>query len=251
MGIYSIRAILTSIAFSIASSANAGTFWFPIEGHYPYSSNLIVTAVPDLDGAVGSIKTRLFETGKKVNGCHFYGPNSCSSPFIPGGVSVWAYLKDGGGDWSFDGVLYDDLEGGTGKKWLWYDNHGGYDFISTDMSVTHNIRAVEDGVTCGYWPSLGQICIRHTLPTGTYQTLYTHMKNIPDYLKTNSGVGHTITKWDFLGEMGKQGALAVHLHFATRKVLSPGVYETVDPYGHKPNWPSSTADDPNNPYLWE
>ena len=74
------------------------------------------------------------------------------------------------------------------------------------------------------------------------------MTNIPTALQTS---GRTVAKWDYLGNMGNTGASAVHLHFVTRKKLANGTYQTVDPYGHKPNWPGNTADDPNNPYLWQ
>lgn len=244
-----VKAIVAGIAFCTTSIAQAGTFWFPVEGHYPYSTNLIVTAVPDLDRSVGNMRTRLWQTGKKANGCRDDSPSyPCTSTYSSGN-SVWGYKKTGGGDWAFDGVRYNDYEGGTGKVWLWYDNHGGYDFISS-AGGTPAIHAVESGTTCGYTSSYGQVCIQHSLPTGTYRTYYTHMTNIQTKFKTT---GNTVTRWDYIGNMGGTapgGGVGVHLHFETHKLVS-GTYQIVDPYGHKPGWPSNTTDDPNNPYLWE
>lgn len=243
-----IKAILLGFAFCVTQTAHAGTFWFPVEGHYPYSSNLRVTAVPDLDPAVGSIKTRLWQTGQKSDGCINASPSyPCTSTYVAD-YSVWAYKKNGGGSWDFDGVLYNDGQGGTGKVWLWYDNHRGYDFVSNTAS-TPAIHAVESGTICDYVPSYGQVCIKHILPTGTYRTYYTHMTNIPSAIKT---IGTTVTRWDYLGNMGgvAPGGIAVHLHFVTQKLVN-GWYQTVDPYGHKPGWPIDTTDDLNNPYLWQ
>lgn len=230
--------VIAVMVFAVygVSSAQAGTFWFPIDGHYPYSTNLVVTAVPDLDQTTDTIRTRLWETGEK-------DVDSITS----GGL--WAFVKDGGGDWDFDGVRYDDNQGGTGHEYVWYDNHTGYDFISTD-SGTHEIHAVEDGETCGYSSTYGQICIEHSLSGGTYRTWYTHMSNIPSALKTNGGVGHSIYRWQYLGDMSNTGASSVHLHFVTRKLVGSD-WVVVDPYGHKPDWPGNTNDDSNNPYLWD
>lgn len=246
-----IKKLLVSVtAIAVSGAVQAGTFWFPIEAHYPYSSNLKVTAVPDLDPVVGSIKTRLFETGKKSNGCIAYTSGyPCTNPFNSSN-SVWAYRKDGGGaDWSFDGVPYTDDWSTSKKRWLWYDNHNGYDFVSKTVS-NPRIFSVEAGVVCGYSSSWGQICIQHNVGGVSYQTWYTHMTGIPSSVTT---LGTYLPKWTFLGNMGGTapgGSVGVHLHFATKKLVG-GTWVTVDPYGHKPNWPSSTADDPNHPYLWE
>lgn len=233
----------------ISSSAQAGSFWFPIAGHYPYSTNLKVTAVPDLDPRLDFIKTRLFETGLKSKGCIADNANyPCNSTYVKD-YSVWAYKRQGGGDWSFDGVRYNDGRGGSGKKWLWYDNHRGYDFTST--TTTHpEIYSVEGGSTCGYVPSIGQMCIQHSLNGGVYRTYYGHMKDIPSNLKQNGGWGHSVYRWYFLGRMSNKGTGGVHLHFVTQKLVD-AQWVVVDPYGHKPGWPGNTTDDPNNPYLWE
>lgn len=242
------------LALGITSNAHAGTFWFPIDNHYPYSANLIVTAVPDLDSTVGDMMTRLYETGEKSNGCIDDSPSyPCTSSYVQD-YSIWGYEKDGGGDWDFDGVPYTDGQGGTGHAYLWYDNHTGYDFISTNMGITHSIHAVEDGETCGYVSSYGQMCIEHDLgAAGLYRTWYTHMDNIPAALKANGGNGHSIDRWDYLGDMAgvaPGGGVSPHLHFVTRKYTG-GNWVIVDPYGHKPGWPGNTNDDPSNPYLWD
>lgn len=242
-----IKAILLGLAFCITSTAQAGTFWFPVEGHYPYSTNLIVTAVPDLDPAVGTMKTRLWQTGQKSNGCIDASPSYPCTATYAADLSVWGYKKNGGGDWEFDGVRYDDKRSTSKKLWLWYDNHRGYDFISTNMSVTHRIHAVESGTTCAFNATYGQVCIKHSLPTGTYQTFYSHMTNIPTKFKTT---GNPVTRWDYVGDMSNVGTGGRHLHFVTKKLVG-GSYQTVDPYSHKPGWPGSTTDDPNNPYLWQ
>lgn len=249
MNAKSLRVAVACVIASAASSAHAGSFWFPVEGHYPYSTNLLVTAVPDLDSTVGTIKTRLFEEGNKTDGCLSDSPGyPCSSPFSPAN-SVWAYKKDGSGDWAFDGVRYNDGQGGSGKKWLWYDNHNGYDFVST-TTVNPRIFSVEVGTTCGHVSAYGQICIEHNLNGVLYRTWYTHMSNIPSNLKTNGGHGHSVYRWYYLGRMSNVGTSGTHLHFVTKKKVG-SAWVVVDPYGHKPGWPSDTSDDPSNPYLWE
>lgn len=233
----SVHLLVFVLLFSFSINSHAGTFWFPIDGHYPYSSNLKITAVPDLDRNIGSIKTRLWQTGVKD-----------SQTINTGGLN--AFTKNGGGDWDFDGVRYNDGQGGTGKKYVWYDNHSGYDFFTTGTNKNPEIHAVESGVTCGYIADYGQICIEHKIGTDKYQTYYTHMSGIPSKLKTNSGYGYKVAKWEFLGNMSSVGASSIHLHFTTKKLVGTK-WVIVDPYGHKPNWPSNTTDDPANPYLWQ
>lgn len=194
-----------------------------------------MNAVPDLDPADDVMRSHLWQTG-------VYDLQSITS----GGL--WAFVKSGGGDWDFDGVLYNDGQGGSGKKYLWYDNHTGYDFTSTD-SGPHGIYSVEAGTTCGYVAAYGQICIEHSIGSDTYRTWYTHMSNIPAALQANGGLGHSVYRWYYLGNMSNVGASAVHLHFVTRKLVG-SEWWVVDPYGHKPGWPSNTNDDPSNPYLW-
>ena len=224
---------------SVSTITEAGTFWFPIEGHYPYSSNLKVTAIPDLDQNTNTIKTRLWQKGI----------NNTQTVTVAG---LKGFVKNGGDDWDFDGIAYNDLRSTTGKKYAWYDNHTGYDFITTGSIKNPQIFSVEKGKTCGYIASYGQICIEHTIGSAKYQTYYLHMSDIPASLKANGGLGITVSKWQFLGRMSNVSPtpVGVHLHFTTRKLVG-NQWIIVDPYGHKPNWSSDTSDDPNNPYLWQ
>lgn len=233
-----VNLLLFILVLLFSMNTKAGTFWFPIEGHYPYSSNLKVTAVPDLDQNTNTIKTRLWQKGVKN-----------TQTITTDGLK--AFVKNGGGDWDFDGVRYHDGRSSAGKKYVWYDNHTGYDFVSTTVT-NPQIFSVEGGITCGYIAEYGQICIEHTVGSAKYRTYYLHMSDIPSNLKTNGGLGIKVSKWQLLGRMSKVSptSVGVHLHFTTRKLVG-GEWRVVDPYGHKPNWPNDTSDDPNNPYLWQ
>lgn len=216
---------------SFSLTTEAGTFWFPIEGHYPYSSNLRVTAIPDLDQNTNTIKTRLWQKGV----------NNTQTVTV---IGLKGFVKNGGGDWDFDGIPYNDLWSTSGKKYAWYDNHNGYDFITTGSITNPQIFSVESGKICGYVSSYGQICIEHTIGSNKYRTYYTHM--------SEKVLGAKVTKWQFLGKMSNVSIepVKIHLHFTTRKLVATE-WIIVDPYGHKPNWPNDTSDDPNNPYLWQ
>lgn len=48
--------------------AQAGSFYFPIEGHYPYSPGNNIEAVPDLDNRTDYMKSRMNEKGNYWNG---------------------------------------------------------------------------------------------------------------------------------------------------------------------------------------
>ncbi|KXJ98752.1 MAG: Peptidase family M23 [Parcubacteria bacterium OLB19] len=229
------------LLFSFSINSQAGTFWFPIEGHYPYSSNLKITAIPDLDRNTNSIKTRLWQKGIKN-----------SQTITVKGLN--AFTKNGGGDWDFDGVRYNDSQGGTGKKYVWYDNHNGYDFITTGLVKDPQIFSVEAGKVINYDAEYGQVGIEHNINGIIYRTYYTHMKDIPTNVQI---IGSKVSKWQLLGRMSNKSKatepVGVHLHFTTKKKVGTvgDDWVIVDPYGHKPNWPSDTTDDPNNPYLWQ
>ncbi len=234
--------------FVFASGAFAGTFWFPLEGHYPYSENQ-VTAVPDLDQRVSYMRSRMNETGQKSNGCNSKDSPSypCTAAYVDG-YSIWGYKKDGGGNWEFDGVPYIE-----DKTYLYYDNHRGYDFKVTAGTVVHTVEA---GTFCGHVPSLGQICIQHSIPEGVYQTYYTHMTNIPSWLQT-AQYGTYIAKWTQVGTVSNVGTATPHLHFTVRKYdpnhpdyarrkVNDSGWIVVDPYGLK-NGPGAPDIEP---YLW-
>lgn len=232
-----VHLLLFVFCLLLSMGIQAGTFWFPIAGHYPYSTNLKVTAVPDLDPSPNTIKTRLWQKGT-------YNTQTITVSGLK------AFTKSGGGDWDFDGVRYNDGRGGTGKKYVWYDNHNGYDFVTTGSVTNPEIHAVESGKTCGHIAKYGQLCLEHVISGTKYQTIYTHMSNIPTRLKTSNV---SVAKWEFLGLMSNVSVepVNVHLHFVTKKHIGNDSWVIVDPYGHKPNWPNDTSDDPNNPYLWQ
>ena len=230
------KIILLFVFTAITSVSFAGSFYFPLEGHYPYSSNNNIEAVPDLDVRTYYMKSRMNETGDYWNGYKY----------SDGQIG---YKKDGGGDWGFDGVPYVEDE-----TYLYYDNHRGYDFVVPQYTAVH---AVEDGTFCGYVATYGQICIQHNLTEGVYQTYYTHMTNIPSSIK-NMSYGQTIYRWTKVGEVSNVGASGVHLHFttykydpnhpdySTRKTPNNNGWIVVDPYGLK----DGVGGDDLEPYLW-
>jgi hypothetical protein len=244
-----IGGALFAILFVI--SAQAGTFWFPLEGLYPYSVQ--VTAVPDLDQRPYYMRSRMNEVGRRSNGCLPDNSYQCSNTF-DAAKSVWGYLKDGGGNWEFDGVQYNDLTSTSKHAYLWYDNHRGYDFITTQSNAP--VHTVEAGTFCGITPKYGQVCVQHILPSGTYKTYYTHMANIPSSI-SSLGFGQKIAKWAKVGTVSNVGTSEVHLHFVVqkydpkhlsysrRKVTDDG-WIVVDPYGLK-NGPYGSDIEP---YLW-
>lgn len=193
----------------LAPNASAGPFWFPLDGHYPYSNYNNIQAVPDLDQRKLHIRSRMNETGKYSNGClNGLTGGSCGSSSTFSNSSVWGYKKDGGGNWQLDGVPY------VGSvAYLYYDNHRGYDFAVPSGTGVH---AVEDGTFCGYDSTLGQICIQHSIESNTYRTYYSHMKNIPTWLK-NASIGTFISQWTKIGTVSNVGTGGVHLHFVTYK----------------------------------
>ena len=224
-------------SFMFAHSASAGTFWFPLEGHYPYSENN-VTSVPDLDNRTNYMRSRMNETGNYWNGYNYSGGQI-------------GFEKDGGGNWEFDGVRYIE-----NKTYLYYDNHRGYDFRVTAGTAVHTVEA---GTFCGYTPTYGQICVQHSIPEGVYRTYYTHMTNIPSWLQ-NAQYGTQVAKWTQVGAVSNVGIPTAieHLHFVTYKYdpshpnysLREGTigygWIVVDPYGLK-NGPGAPD---LEPYLW-
>ena len=237
-------------SYFITSFVTAGSFWFPLDGHYPYSNYNNIQAVTDLDQRNFYVRSRMNETGRYSNGClNDMTGGSCGSKSTFSNSSVWGYKKDGSGSWQFDGVPY------VGSvTYIYYDNHRGYDFA---VPAGTGVHAVEDGTFCGHVPAYRQICIQHSISEGTYQTYYTHMNNIPSWLK-NASIGTFISQWTKLGTVYKVGASGVHLHFATykydpyhpnystRKTPSDNGWIVVDPYGLK-NGPGGTD---LEPYLW-
>jgi hypothetical protein len=243
------QGLVLSSVFTV-SSAIAGTFWFPIEQHYPY--DVTVTSVPDLDNRNEFMRSRMNQTGKRSNGCMDDATGiACVGNFSSS--KVWGYKKDSGGTWEFDGVPYAE-----DKNYLYYDNHRGYDFLPKTGRSTR-VHAVEAGYFCGYNSTYGQVCIQHTISDSVYKTFYTHMANIPTAIKQAVPNVSWINKWDELGNVSNQGTDSLHLHFVTCKYdpnhqsfstrsnsnCGPG-FITVDPYGLK--------DGPGQPdiesYLW-
>jgi murein DD-endopeptidase MepM/ murein hydrolase activator NlpD len=237
------------VALVFTTSIQAGTFWFPLEGYYPYTTE--VTAVPDLDQRIGYMRSRMNETGKKSNGCVADTSYLCTDSYKKN-YSIWSYLKDGGGNWEFDGVYY------TGDElYLWYDNHLGYDFIAKSDTA---VRTVEVGTFCGLVRTYGQVCVQHLTSDGAnkiaYKTYYTHMANIPSSISKMT-IGQKIAKWTKIGTVSNVGTVGKHLHFSvykydpnhinysSRKVTSDG-WIIVDPYGIKAGLGGKNLEQ----YLW-
>lgn len=245
-------AVALALCFSL--SAHAGTFWFPLNGYYPYSVN--VTAVPDLNQKSELMRSRMNQYGKRSNGCIDDATgSSCSGSWTAS--KVWGYKKDGGGLWEFDGVPYT-----SNKNYLYYDNHRGYDF---SVPANTSVHTVEGGTFCGVYTAEGQVCIEHNLSYGKYRTYYTHM-NIANWVNYLS-MGDWVGKWAHIGNVSNvsQYPVGVHLHFATYKYESycvtnatttfckerlgnvgPG-WIVVDPYGLK----NGVGGTDIEPYLWQ
>lgn len=227
------------LLFLFTTKTQAGSFWFPIETVYPYTVK--VTAVPDLDTAIGVIKTRMGEKGRKSNGC--VALFSDTYPFTSAykkDYSVWGYKKDGGGKWNLAGINY------AGDPYImWYDNHNGYDFSDPSYSGK-SVHAVENGVIKLVNSDWGQVEIEHNINGVIYRTTYTHM----DISTTRSSliVGTTIYRWFKLGTVSNKTPAGIsvgkHLHFVTKKKVGTS-WKIVDPYGH---WENGVEVEP---YLWE
>ena len=229
---------LFCLLFLFVTKVNAGSFWFPIDGIYPYTVK--VTAFPDLDPTIGVIKTRMGEKGRKSNGCVSLSTDyPCTSPYKKD-YSVWGYKKDGGGKWNVAGINYvSDI------YIMWYDNHNGYDFY--DLSYAgKSVHAVENGVIKSVNSDWGQVEIEHNINGVIYRTSYTHM----DISKTKSSlvVGTNVYRWFKLGTVSNKAPAGIsvgkHLHFVTKKKVGTS-WLTVDPYGH---WENGVEVEP---YLWE
>jgi len=230
--------LLPAVVFAIIfAKAEANTFWFPLDGYYPYSSDNNITAVPDLDNRSNYMKSRMNETGNYWNGYLYAGP-------------VVGFKKDGTGNWELDGVPYIG-----NKTYLFYDNHRGYDFAVPKDTKVHTVEA---GKFCGITAIEGQVCIEHDLSYGKFRTYYTHM-DIANWVYSLS-YGTTIGKWAHIGNVSNVSAMSVgyHLHFVTYK-YEPGHpdYNTrvgtigygwivVDPYGLKDGVDGYDIE----PYLW-
>lgn len=236
--------------------AQAGTFWFPLNGFYPYSSGNNITAVPDLNQLSEVVRSRMNEYGRRAKGC-LDGVTGGSCIGSWNSTKVWGYKKDSVGLWELDGVPYSG-----NKNYLYYDNHRGYDFA---VAAGTEVRTVEDGTFCGIYTAEGQVCIKHILPSGTYRTYYTHM-NIATWVKSLNE-GDWVGKWANIGNVSNvsQYSVGVHLHFATYKYdsscasnptqtrcqerlgnVGPG-WIVVDPYGLK----NGVGGTDIEPYLWQ
>jgi murein DD-endopeptidase MepM/ murein hydrolase activator NlpD len=110
----------------------------------------------------------------------------------------------------------------TCAKYMWYDNHHGYDFAVQQWTP---VRAVASGYVTDYNLEFGQVTIDHG---NGYQTIYTHMyiNQCLPYVNKGTIIG-------YVSDVGAPGA--IHLHFVVKKWG-----ELVDPYGGS-----------GEPVLWE
>lgn len=229
--------VLIAVSTTIAAEANAGSFWFPLAGYYPYSSGNNIQSIPDLDNRQNYMRSRMNETGDYWDGYRY----------SDGQIG---FKKDRGGDWEFDGVPYAEDE-----TYLYYDNHRGYDFAVPEGIEVHT---VEGGTFCGTYEPEGQVCVQHNLSYGTFRTYYTHM-DIADWVQYLNH-GDWIGKWAHIGDVSDVSTanIGVHLHFVTYKYEpNHSDYSTrvgtigygwivVDPYGLKDGVGGTDLE----PYLW-
>lgn len=216
----------------------AGSFWFPIDGVYPYTVK--VTAFPDLDQTIGIIKSRMGEKGRKSNGCIAYTKDYPCTNSYKKDYSVWGYKKDGGRKWNLAGINY------VGDPYyMWYDNHFGYDFADSSYA-SKGVHAVEDGIIKSVNSDWGQVEIEHDINGVLYRTIYTHM----DISATKSSLipEEKIYRWFKLGVVSNKAPSGIsvgkHLHFVVKKKVGTS-WKMVDPYGQ---WENGVEVEP---YLWE
>ena len=240
MSLFKRITALFSLLFLFATKAYPGSFWFPIDDVYPYTVK--VTAFPDLDPAIGVIKTRMGENGRKSNGCIAYTKTyPCTNPYKKD-YSVWGYKKDGGGKWNVAGIDYV-----SDPYIMWYDNHNGYDFSDPDTGYAgKSVHAVEDGIIKSVNSDWGQVEIEHNINGVIYRTIYTHMDI--SQTKANLIIDTKVYRWFKLGTVSNKTPAGIsvgkHLHFVTKKKVGT-LWKIVDPYGH---WENGREVEP---YLWE
>lgn len=201
---------------------------FPLHssGYTPYDTP--VTAVFDHDDTIGSIRTYTGEVGSKTDGCLEYVQKekknvACSNENT---TNLRAYKKFGGSAWITPDINYHDYASNSGKEYMWYDNHSGYDYAVGRIPVTASASGIIEDINATY----GQVTIDHG---NGYRTFYTHMDILSDLPKN-------VIKGQIIGTVSdvySEGS--VHLHFTVKKSNGNDL-DVVDPYGGN-----------GMPLLWE
>ena len=217
-------AILTT-TFFVSSFAYAGWLQFPAYGYS--SSSAPVTAVMDHDSSWNNIKTYTGETGSYSDGCRAWVGGQAVACSDSNKSAPWAYKRPGGMTWTMQpNINYNDYTDGTYNKYMWYDNHHGYDYAVQQWTP---VVASATGTIHSINYTLGQITMDHG---NGYRTIYTHM-----YLLLPQP--QTIQKGSQIGWVSNTGTSGVHLHFVVKRNIG-GIWTLVDPYGGS-----------GQPVLWE
>lgn len=131
----------------------------------------------------------------------------------------------------------------TGNPYLYYDNHPGYDYKTTDQASDGKIRVLAAAAgttqTVGLTPATGgcsvsdlarwgAVIVFHDPPNDQYATCYLHLSDT-----TIVGDGVHVSRGQQIGVSGSTGLAnnAPHLHFEVHKKRGDGSYVPVDPYG--------------------
>ena len=222
--------VLMALFLFGTSSVYAGFLQFPATGYT--SSNAPVTAVMDHNSSWNYIETYTGETGSYWDGCLAYvNGQNVACDVNTNADAPWAYKRLGGATWSTPGLNYNDDvcdDYPTCSKYMWYDNHRGYDFAVPQWT---SIGASAAGTIVEINGTWGQITIDHG---NGYRTTYTHM-----YL--NLPLPQTVSKGERIGWVSDVAPVTVypHLHFVVKRSTG-GLWYLVDPYGGS-----------GEPVLWE
>jgi peptidase M23-like protein/Kelch motif protein len=131
--------------------------------------------------------------------------------YAPG---VVGYRKPDLTDFNLPFLAYEDGVPASGRKWLFYDGHTGYDYPAP---LGLEVYATAGGVATVTGDQYNTFIIDHG---NGYTTFYLHMSEI---LVSN---GQTVARGELVGKVGKEGAGAYHLHVTIKHNDVP-----VDPYG--------------------
>ena len=114
----------------------------------------------------------------------------------------------------------------------WWGSHHGTEYFAIDLSgggasSGSPVYAVADGTVVWWRSKYGQIVIKHTVPLtlsdgktvyNTWYSTYVHMKNV------SVSEGNKVSGGQKIGEVGKTGTNAVHLHFSLSTALYKNKY---------------------------
>ncbi len=186
----------------------------PVSGYTPYS--VPISAVMDNSlNTPGVITAYNGQQGLFSNGCKEY---LVSGSYIncSGSVNnyeppddVLGYRRAGGGLFTL-GINYNDGVSASGKEYLFYDEHTGYDFVPAGASnLNVPVYAATSGTVSYGQAPWNEVIITHGDGCSTH---YLHM--MYDSYLISSGV--TVTKGARIGTVGNTGGVSPHLHFTVK-----------------------------------